>query len=110
MHNAQPTTDMKVEAEKQNNVAVLQCWVTLCNAHSKKHGMGWRGTQEILVLTKSHEKFEEKLSSEYISFKSYLAGQKKAYGVTPNIHKQKSKKDNQFRKRVMQWEPFHSVI
>jgi hypothetical protein len=33
------------------------------------------GMQEILVLTKSQEKFEEKFSSEYISFKSSSAGQ-----------------------------------
>jgi hypothetical protein len=39
-----------------------------------------------------------------ICLKSYLAGLK-ACGMTPNRHKEKSKMENTFRKRVTKWEP-----
>jgi hypothetical protein len=38
MYKVEPTTDIAVEAEKENNVPL---WVTLWKAHSRNRGMGW---------------------------------------------------------------------
>jgi hypothetical protein len=52
----------------------------------------------------SKAKFDKKFLAKYLSLKSFLAGLK-ACGMTPNRHKEKSKTENTFRKRVTKWEP-----
>ncbi len=101
MYNVEPTTDIAVEAEKENNVPL---WVTLWKSHSRNRGMGWRARDLGVDKGTSKAKFDEKFLAKYLSLKSYLAGLK-ACGMTRNRHKEKSKTKNTFRKRVTQWEP-----
>jgi hypothetical protein len=101
MYNVEPTTDIAVEAEKENNVPL---WVTLRKLHSRNGGMEWRARDLGVNKGTSKAKFDEKFLAEYFSLKSYLTGLK-ACGMTPNRHKEKSKTENTFRKRVTQWEP-----
>jgi hypothetical protein len=101
MYNVEPTTDIAVEAEKENNVPL---WVTLRKLHSRDPGMGWWARDLGVDKGTSKAKFDEKLLAKYLSLKSYLAGLK-ACGMTPNRHKEKLKTENTFRKRVTQWEP-----
>jgi hypothetical protein len=101
MYNVEPTTDIAVEAEKENNIPL---WVTLRKSHSRNRGMGWRARDLGVNKGTSKAKFDEKFLAKYLSLKSYLAGLK-ACGMTPNRHKEKSKTEKTFRKRVTQWEP-----
>jgi hypothetical protein len=101
MYNVEPTTDIAVEAEKENNVLL---WVTLRKLYSRNHGMGWRARDLGVNKGTSKAKFDEKFLAEYLSLESYLAGLK-ACGMTPNRHKEKAKTEKTFRKRVTQWEP-----
>jgi hypothetical protein len=101
MYNVEPTTDIAVEAEKENNVPL---WVTLRKSHSRNRGMGWRARDLGVNKGTSKAKFDEKFLAKYFSLKSFLAGLK-ARGMTPNRHKEKLKTENTFRKRVTQWEP-----
>jgi hypothetical protein len=39
MYKVEPTTDIAVEAVKENNVPL---WVTLWKSHSRNRGMGWQ--------------------------------------------------------------------
>jgi hypothetical protein len=97
MYNVEPTTDIAVEAEKENNVPL---WVTL---QKSNRGMGLRARDLGADKGTSKAKFDEKFLAEYISRKCYLAGLK-ACGMTPNRHKEKLKAENTFRKRVTKWE------
>jgi hypothetical protein len=106
MYNVEPTTDIAVEAEKENNVPL---WVTLCKLHSRNRGMGWQARDLGVDKGTSKAKFDEKFLAKYLSIKSYLAGLK-ACGMTPNRHKEKLKTENTFRKRVTQWEPFFPML
>jgi hypothetical protein len=99
MYNVEPTTDIAVEAEKENNVPL---WVTLWESHSRNRGMGWRARDLGVDKGTSKAKFDENFLAKYLSLKSYLAGLK-ACGMTPNRHKEKLKTENKFRKRVTQW-------
>jgi hypothetical protein len=106
MYNVEPTTDIAVEAEKENNVPL---WVTLRKLQSRNRGMGWQARDLGVDKGTSKAKFDDKFLAKYVSIKSYLAGLK-AYGMTPNRHKEKLKTENTFRKRVTQWEPFFPML
>jgi hypothetical protein len=69
VHNIQPTTDIEVEAEKENNIML---WVTLPNAQSRNHGMGWHAGYLYVNCKASWEKFEEKFLLEDVSLKATL--------------------------------------